>query len=227
MNFFIKRQLLQFFFPSRCPVCGKVIGAMDRFCDECSDSLDRYSGSFSVKGASSFTAAFLYNDKVRPAIVLLKDGVCGNADYALGGELADKLKADGLADCIDIIVPAPLHRSSQRKRSFNQAELIAKTIGRELGKPVCSDAVIKQRKTPDQKELNRIMRSMNLKNAFVPLNTGPLRGKRVLLIDDVCTTGSTLAELTSLLLRAGASEVHCAACCKTPPHRSKKETELS
>ncbi|MBR3760039.1 MAG: ComF family protein [Ruminococcus sp.] len=211
----LKRKILHIFFPARCPVCGEVIGYMDRFCSECSDKLENIVDSEEIKGAKSFTTAFAYDENTRPAIMLLKDGICGNADYAMGNELADCLADRGVLERIDMIIPVPMYKSDQSLRGFNQAELIAKVIGRRFHIPVSVGTVIKNRKTKQQKSLDREMRKKNLAGAYSIRKPQNIAGKRVLLVDDVSTTGSTLTELTSLLLLAGASEVSCAACCKT------------
>lgn len=213
MRYALKRKLLHLFFPTRCPVCGGIIGAMERFCPECESKLSPYSGHFRISGADSFTAAFDYDDSIKPAVILLKRGVCGNSDYALGGALADSLKAEGIADKADIIVPVPMHRRDAAKRGFNQSKLIAVEVGRILGLPVDAKAVVKSRHTRAQKELSHFERVHNLRGAFIASDS--VKGRRVLLIDDVCTTGSTLGEAAAALKKAGALSVHCACCCKT------------
>jgi ComF family protein len=222
MNYILKRKLLHFFFPTRCPVCGEFIGALDSFCPACTDKVTSFRGSADIKGASGFTAAFEYDINISPAVILLKKGVCGNADYALGRALAGRLKENNVPGNVDIIVPVPLHRSARRRRGFNQTELISAVVSRELGIPVVSNALEKSAKTADQKHLDSIHRRTNLRGAFRAVRPELISGKRVLLIDDVSTTGSTLVELTELLLASGASSVHCAACCKTPPKRRKQ-----
>ena len=214
MRFATKRRLLHLFFPARCPVCGDIIGAMDRFCKTCEEKLKVYDGTFSIEGAESFTAAFEYDDSVKPAVFLLKNGICGNADCALGSILAERLKTVGIKDKTDIIVPAPLHKQDLRRRGFNQSLLIAKEISRILDIPVEAKAVFKTRHTHAQKELDHLKRSLNLKNAF-SADIEILKGKRVLIVDDICTTGSTLRELTAVAKENGAISVHCACCCKT------------
>jgi predicted amidophosphoribosyltransferase len=72
------------------------------------------------------------------------------------------------------------------------------------------------RKTKEQKSLNSYHRRLNLKDAFRIVDPAKIKGRKVLIIDDISTTGSTLTELTSLLLKSGAEEVYCAACCHTP-----------
>lgn len=212
----LKRRVLHLLFPNRCPICSCIIGCDDRFCGECRSKLNSFEGSFNIPETDSFTAAFVYDKEVSPAVILMKNGVCGNAPYALGGELAERLISDGIPDNIDIIVPVPMYRADVWSRSYNQAELIAKEVGRMLGKPCVTGAVVKIRKTADQKRLDHIKRRYNLKGAFAVTDTGAVSGRRILLIDDVCTTGSTLAEIAALLKANGTASVHCAACCKTP-----------
>ena len=205
--------------PTRCPVCGAFIGAMDSFCHECEKKLIKYTGSFSIEGASGFTAAYIYDENSSKAVILMKKGICGNADYALGQALADKLRSDGIPVKCDVIIPVPMHRSAKSERGYNQAELISKELSRIFDLPVDSKNVIKSRRTAAQKKLNRIQRQSNLKGAFSIRDDTLIKGKTILLVDDVCTTGSTLRELTALLTEHGAKAVYCAACCKTPPHK--------
>ena len=108
---------------------------------------------------------------------------------------------------IDLIVPIPLHKSRRRKRGFNQAELIAKKLGKELGIPVSVDTLFRTRKTKPQKELNDQERKSNLKNAF-EIGKNDLEFKKILLIDDIYTTGSTIDIATTILLEHGAEKVY-------------------
>lgn len=216
MKIGIKQKILHFLFPTRCPVCGEFIYPEELFCEECSSKICRFTGEFSIPGTDGYTAAFVYDKNISPAVILLKKGICGNADRALALPLAEKLKANGTADSVDLIIPVPMHKRAQRERGYNQAELIAKIIGDELGCPVVTDCVVKIRKTAAQKELDRIHRRTNLKGAFRVVRPELIRGKSVLLIDDICTTGSTLTELAEVLRKNEAKKVFCATSCKTP-----------
>lgn len=213
----LKRHILHIFFPNRCPVCGEIIGAMERFCAGCKDGLTPFTGDFHLDGALSFTACFDYDEHIKPAVFLLKNGIAGNAAYALGGELADKLIAEGVAEDIDVIVPAPMYKSDLWRRGFNQAYLIAKELGAQLHLPVSPHALTKPCRTAPQKDLDKHSRSINLRNAFA-IGSDDIKGKRVLLVDDICTTGATLRELTAVLNKNGAASVRCACCCKTRLH---------
>lgn len=222
MNCGFKRKLLHLFYPTRCPVCGEIINVSESFCGECYKNINHYTGNFKVINAKSFTAAFVYDENITPAINLLKDGICGNADFALGSALAERLKGNGTAGLIDVIIPVPMYISDKRARGYNQTELIAKTVGKALDIPVSTRSVIKIRRTAPQKNLNRIMRTLNILKAFSVAEPKALNGKSVLIIDDICTTGNTLAEIAKILIKSGVKEVHCASCCKTPPTKKIK-----
>ena len=218
----LKRLLLHLIAPTRCPLCGDFIRPADRFCEECGAGLREWSGKFNVPGSDSFTAAFEYNGTVKPAVMLLKNGMADNADYALGGALFDRLSAEGILACTDIIQPVPMTAEDIMERGYNQAELICRHIGNLSGLPV-ADCIRKQADTLPQKTLNKAQREVNLRGAFTVTAPDTVKGSRILLVDDVCTTGSTLAELTWLLKSSGAKAVYCAACCKTPPVKDEEE----
>lgn len=210
-----KRSVLHLFYPTRCPVCGSLIDLNGDFCKDCRGRLSVYRGTFSVGGADGFTASFEYDEVSSPAIILMKKGIAGNAPYALGKALAGRLREEGIAEKTDVIVSVPLHRSSRRKRGLDQAQLIADEVGRRLEIPVLRGCLAKTVRTLEQKELDREERAVNLKGVFQVVKPELIRGRAVLVVDDVCTTGSTLAELTKELLENGAAKVYCAACCKT------------
>ena len=223
MDYMLKKRIISLIFPTRCPVCSEVIFPHEDFCGKCREEITPYTSENSISGADSFTAAFEYNGKISPAIILLKQGVKGNAVYALGKALAEVLESNEISQKIDVIIPIPLYKSDKRQRGFNQAELIAKEVGRILKINISADNVEKIRKTKAQKTLTKKERKVNLKNAFEVKSPEKIKGKRVLLIDDVCTTGSTLTNITKLLRNNGAAEIHCAVCCKTPGF--KKEVD--
>lgn len=198
---------------------------MDDFCEKCRQKLVLYDGSFCPDGSVGFTAAFTYDDNVSPAVILMKDGVCGNAAFALGKALSDRLKTDCPANFCDLIIPVPLHKRDKRRRGYNQSELIAREVAKRLAVPCCTNAIVKLKETKAQKTLSRKERKINLRGAFAAVRRELMAGQRILLIDDVCTTGATLAELTKLLKENGAETVFCASCCKTPPP-SENEKEV-
>jgi ComF family protein len=107
---------------------------------------------------------------------------------------------------IDAIIPVPLHKKRFAERGYNQAEIIAKILARELNLPV-SHGLERYRPTRQQAKLRREERLVNLKDAFRLLVGVELAGKKVLLIDDVYTTGSTMSECAGALKKAGVAQV--------------------
>lgn len=219
----LKRRILHLFFPNKCPICGEIIEENDEFCSACPEKFTVYQGNFCVSGADGYCASFEYNDTISPAIKLLKDGICGNAAYALGNSLAHSIGCSSFSDKFDFIIPVPMHRKDKLKRGYNQAELIACAVSERLKVTVLKNAVIKSAKTQMQKNLTAKERAENLSGAFTVKDSAIIKRKSVLIIDDVCTTGSTLRELTMLLKSSGASKVYCASCCKTPEIAKNKE----
>jgi ComF family protein len=106
----------------------------------------------------------------------------------------------------DVIVPVPLHATRQRERGYNQASLLARQLSARLHVPVVEDVLIRTRATAPQVELSAQERRINVRDAFRCVDAD-LRGKRVLLIDDVCTTGSTLEAACAALRAGGATHV--------------------
>jgi ComF family protein len=113
----------------------------------------------------------------------------------------------------DIIVPVPLHPARERERGFNQAALLAELFGLRTSIPV-KPMLQRIRYTTTQTAFDRAERMENLHNAFRLRKKGDVRGLRVLLIDDVLTTGSTLSECARVLKRAGAISVHAATAAR-------------
>lgn len=107
---------------------------------------------------------------------------------------------------IDLIVPVPLHWRRKRKRGYNQAEIIARHLGELTGIPVDAKLVIRKKYTTPQKTLNDKERVKNLKNVF-DMRKKKVRGKNILLIDDIYTTGSTIDAISKVLLEKGHNKV--------------------
>jgi len=107
----------------------------------------------------------------------------------------------------DIIVPVPLHPGKLHEREFNQAEHLAWQLGNVLQLPVCRAAVARITATATQTRLTRAARNENMQRAFAPGVTEPVRRRRVILVDDVLTTGATTSACARVLREAGAAEV--------------------
>ena len=131
--------------------------------------------------------------------------------HSLGSLLAAHPLLPGLR--VNHIVPIPLHPSRLTHRGFNQSLELARPVAQRLGLPLDGASLIRVRATDPQRGLSREDRRPNIKNAFAA-GTG-VRGKDVLIIDDIMTTGATMEEASHALLRAGAASVHVAVVSRT------------
>ncbi len=105
------------------------------------------------------------------------------------------------------LIPVPLHIKKQKQRGFNQSEELAKELSSKLILPVSSNALIKTKETQSQTELKKEEREKNIKDAFSCSNPTLVSGKKILLVDDIFTTGATMEECSKTLRKAGAKEV--------------------
>lgn len=221
---------LQLLFPLRCPVCdGIVRPAGEKICLDCMGKLKlltppwcmkcgkklteegEYCRDCLRKGHSFRRGRALYEyDSASLSIYRFKYG--GRREYAdffgeqIGEYLGDFVK--GIRP--DALIPVPLHKKRMAARGYNQAELLARAIGERLHVPVYARLVARVKNTAPLKRLNSKERQNNLKKAFIIAQNDVKLGK-VILIDDIYTTGSTMDEIARVLKEAGVKEVYCIA----------------
>ena len=110
-------------------------------------------------------------------------------------------------DYLDCIVPVPLHKLKLREREFNQAELLSNHIAKSFDKKMLDLSLIRKRHTKTQADLERDLRLLNVKDSFAVLKEENVKGKNILLVDDVLTTGATCSEAARTLKDSGAKIV--------------------
>lgn len=188
--------LLDLLAPRSCPGCDLDLppGAMGA-CGACEPLLER------LPRERGLDAPFAYGGPLADAIRRLK--YAGRTDLAapLGALFADACGA--MNGRVDRVVPVPLHPSRLRARGFNQAALLAAPVARKLGVPLETHALRRVRATDAQAGLDASARADNVRGCFV---SRPVRG-RILVLDDVRTTGATFADVARALREAGAAEV--------------------
>jgi len=114
----------------------------------------------------------------------------------------------------DFVIPIPISKSHRKTRGYNQAALIAKPISLALGRPMFQSSVARVKETQSQIDLSRAERFKNLQSAFSP-NSAKLLNKKVLLVDDIVTTGATMISCAQTLREAGCSQVYCISVART------------
>ncbi len=199
--------ILNLLFPDKCVFCGKLTDK-SRVCEKCRDALPETTGRRTAKSGEFFNeciAPFYYLGIVRDSILRFK--FHGKASYAqVYARYCSALIRERLSGKFDIITWVPVSRRRKRKRRYDQAELLAKAISFELGVP-CVKTLKKIRHTPPQSTFTEAARRRaNVSGAF-RWNGNEIQEKRILLIDDIITTGATMSECARVLLMAGAEDV--------------------
>lgn len=179
----------------RCLSCGMPLKDESDYCNRC-----QYEKFAFVKNRSPLT----YDGETKKMIYALKFGRKKYIAQTLGALMADEFLKSGMQ--ADIIVFVPMTQKEEKKRGFNQSALLAYEVGGRLNIPVLP-ALVKIKDTSAQKELHGKERSINLEGAF-SCAFEQVKSRRLLLIDDIFTTGATANECAKVLLKAGAREVN-------------------
>jgi len=214
--------------PPRCLNCGATVDAIDALCGKCWAAMTFFAppwcavcglpfphpmGEGAICGACAnrppswdcARAVFRYDRHSRRLVLMLKHG---DQTHLVGAFGRWMLRAGGevLAGA-DLAVPVPLHWTRLLGRRFNQAVLLARAIRGVGGPPVGADWLVRRRRTPSQGLMGPAARARNVRGAFALRRGRSVAGKRVVLIDDVLTTGATAEECARVLRRAGAASV--------------------
>ena len=217
---------LDMLYPRRCPVCHDIaVPGGSRICNVCREKLKPITGPRCFRCSKPLKreeqeyckdcrktrlfdqgiGIFPYGSVLQESLFKLKYGK--RQEYAsFYGQIAAVYSREIIRNWgVEIIIPIPLHRKRMEKRGYNQAELIAEALGKTLCIPVDSRLMKRKVNTRPQKELDYRERKQNMKNAF--FLKGENRYRRILLVDDIYTTGSTIEAAAELLKRNGAENV--------------------
>jgi len=148
-----------------------------------------------------------YEKCYKVAVKLLKFMCRGYIAVRMGRMMAEVVKNEPRYWPLDLVIPVPISQPNLMKRGFNQSEVLARNVAKALGLKMLPDVLVRVRETPSQRELTKEERQQNLKGAFDVRDCEKIRGKNILLVDDVYTTGSTAKECATVLLDAGANRV--------------------
>lgn len=216
-------------FPRRCPVCdGVLLFSGEKICIDCRGELEYIREPRCKKCGKQLAneeqeycfdcgnkkhlfktgiACFVHKGKVRESVYRLKYNM--RPEYAdfFADEIVRRYEKIIRQWDADGIVPVPLHRKKKLKRGYNQAEVIARRLGKRLGIKVYSDVLIRVKNTVPQKELDDNGRRKNLENAF-KIKRNIVKLNKIILVDDIYTTGSTVDACTKIMTLGGVKEVY-------------------
>ena len=226
----VNELIKQLLFPLRCPVCDEPVRPFGhKICPECLEKRKLLHAPYCMKcGKKLYDDNELCRDCSRNAHTFIRGRALyeyesvvssvyrfkysGRQEYAdfFGEEMAMYLGEFIQNIQPDALIPVPLHRKRQNKRGYNQAALLADALGWYTGVPVRHDVLFRTKNTTPLKYLNPKERQNNLKKAF-NIGQNDVKLKKVILVDDIYTTGSTMNEAASVLIKAGVKQVYFVA----------------
>lgn len=214
------KSVLDFFLPRLCIICRNPLRPdADIICGECKKGIavapdskieDEFSRKFrNDKLIADFAALYIFvkDHHLQTIIHELKYNKKFRIGIFLGKEIAAMLSDKIIEWEADIILPVPLHPLKKAERGYNQSYYIAKGISKLLEIPVKSNLIRRVKYTNTQTELSAKERKENIRGAFRITNPIKVKGKRIIIVDDVITTGSTISECAELLISGGSGGV--------------------
>jgi ComF family protein len=223
----IKESLLHLMFPHVCEGCGTDVLQADNFlCIKCHADLPKtdfhfypnnpiekiFWGRLPITGA---TAQYYFTKGSKMQLLMHGLKYKGNKELGLylGRLMGHDFAQSNRFRFIDALVPLPLFRAKEQKRGYNQATILCEGIAEVLEKPVLKDVIIRTTHTDTQTKKNRIERWENMEGRFELIKPEAIKGKHLLLIDDVITTGATLEACGACLMEGGNTKLSIATLC--------------
>ena len=187
-----------------CGKCGDEVGPFDKYCETCK----------SKDYTHTFDRAYCvakYTGTAKNLVFSLKYGLDKAIAKVISNYLVEKVKSLDIA--VDMVIPVPLGPKRFRNRGFNQTELLASDVASVLNLPLETKLVLRTTETQTQTSMTRLQRLENVKGAFSVVDKDVVKGKNILLVDDIVTTGSTADEISRMLKKKGANKVYILAFC--------------
>lgn len=221
---------LEALFPAKCAICGRLLSRDEDFlCARCDGKINYAADgpvctvcgrplAFSesvmcgkcLSGENPFCGGaqlFIYDENIKPAIYAFKYKNIRDIGRHIGRRMHEHLGETAAAWNADALIPVPVHKKRYLQRGFNQSEIIADSLGGLLGTPVRTDVLFRVRQTRPQKQLGTGQRARNLEGAFRADREKASGLGRVILIDDIYTSGATLGECARVLKDAGTDMI--------------------
>ncbi|MEE3333183.1 MAG: phosphoribosyltransferase family protein [Ruminococcus sp.] len=202
--------LIKLLYPDRCPYCNRVILSELYACHKCAEDFPDKGIETRAIGGYRCVSAFLYQDKFCEAVLRFK--FSNYPQYAEKLAFAVKNAMDN-TETPDVVTFVPMYIAKQRRRGYNQAELLAKELAKLLSVPY-EELIIKHKDNKEQHKCKSYReRRNNVKGVYKTVDKSRIEGKSILVIDDIITSGNTLGECCRLLEKAKARHISCATVC--------------
>lgn len=228
---------LELLFPPKCPGCLEILKPDEKasgFCRDCLKGVSFISSNYCLKCGlllddakkiycrsceqmgkmfDSARSTYLYKSVMKDAMYQFKYGNMRDFGATFARDMARLHGAEIMKHKPQVVIPVPMYRKKQNKRGYNQAEVLAKALAKELRLPVDANYIRRIVDTVPMKELGRSGRIENLENAF-QIRDCSVQYDRIILVDDIYTTGSTVDAITKVLKDVGkVSEVYVMTAC--------------
>lgn len=201
--------ILNLIYPNVCGFCGDINN--ENICTECSKKIEKYKILGIEKSTSKYIEQqcfiYKYEGEIRESILKFKFQEEAYLYKTFVKIILDNLEVCKYIKKFDIIIPVPIHRKRRLERGYNQSELIANEISKQLIINIEKSILIKIRNNPKQSTLKLEERKSNVKNVYEVKQNQKIKDKKILLIDDIFTTGNTVNECAKKLKEAGANKV--------------------
>ena len=215
----IQDALLNLLFPPKCTLCANVLEKQETdLCRDCRLNSPECAGihkNFSF--LDSWAAVWYYEGNIRGSLLRYKFRRARHYAPVYGRMLAMRLQQE-YPDGFDILTWVPVSRLRRFTRGYDQVELLAEAVGQELGMQPVSTLKKVRNNRPQSGIVGQAKRRANVLGVYRAVCPQEVRGKRVLLLDDIITTGATAGECARVLLTAGAKEVHCGVIAAARNH---------
>lgn len=207
--FYMFEFVLNFLFPPACSVCGKIDS--NWLCPKCRLRVERLEKSCVMqiqnKKYEKLLYIFQYESLVRKLILRYKFSNKAYLNHFFADRIVENEQNRELLQQYDMIIPVPMHKKKMQKRGYNQTELVANEVSKSLEIPVKRDILLKVMNTITQSKLGGKARQSNIQHAFFIKNDREVEDKKIILLDDIYTTGATSEECSRVLKEAGAKQV--------------------
>ncbi len=192
-----------------CAICEKETSRFLNICDDCILLLDKKNAPVvrNFRYVDDAYSCYVYNQVMADIIYRYKFGGKRYLKYALAELMCEKILEERLYKYVDLIISVPVHKDTLNRRGFNQVELLEDIISEQFSIDQSKNNLIKIKSTREQTELSVLERTKNLLDVFFINRPEEIENQRVLLLDDIITTGSTLDECAKILKNRGAENI--------------------
>ena len=229
MNENLKLKFLHIFFPNKCPSCHKIIYYNDLFCSDCFKDLvlpkgERCKVCFSLKEKCDCNknpkfyfrsiSPFVYDKSVKNSLITLKRIKLDRLFEFYAEKMADMVNNKYKDVGFDAIIPVPMYKDKLKNRGYNQSELLAEKLSEKLNIPILKNVLTQKEEAKSQHTLSYKERLKNVKGIY---RSGgiPIECQRVLLVDDIMTSGATLNECAKMIRLEGVTKIYCVTAAKS------------